>query len=360
MKSHSIPKTLNRIRKIVLSETGQDLSRHALREIEIELAATDPSKSNDDNSDFQTREVTILLADLRGFTAVAAEYPASTIIEMLNPVLIKMSEIIFKHGGTIDKFMGDAIMVLFGAMVKRDDDVARALACAVEMQTRMQQLNDEHKVRGLPELFMGIGINTGEVMAGMLGSELYSEYTVIGDEVNLASRIEALSLRGQVLISDSTFDRCRDFVEVAEPMSVHVKGKSQTVNVREVLSIPTKGLRVPRQEIRRSHRVEVLLPFQYQLIRSGIVLPEVLTGMIHDVGYHGVLVELAAPQPPMTDLKISFDLPQVSYVAENIYGKVVNQKERNGRRLHGVEFTSIPPAVTAKVQLFVQLLVFSD
>ena len=360
MKSNSIPKTLSRIRKIVLHETGRDLSRHALREIEAELVATDVNKSNDENSDFQTRMVTILLADLRGFTAIAAEFPSGTVIEMLNPVLIKMSEIIFKHGGTIDKFMGDAIMVLFGAIIERDDDVARALSCAVEMQTRMQQLNIEHKNKGLPDLYMGIGINTGEVMAGVLGSDVYSEYTVIGDEVNLASRIEAFSLRGQVLISDSTYERCRDFVEASEPMIVHVKGKSQTVCVREVTSIPTKGLRVPRQEIRRSHRVAVQLPFHYQLLLGGIVLPEIHRGFIHDIGYHGVLVELASPQPPMTEFKLAFDLPHVSFSADNVYGRVVNQKTRDGRTLTGVEFTSVPAAVNAKIQLFVQLLVFSE
>lgn len=360
MKSHSIPKTISRIRKIVLHETGQDLSRHALREIEAELVATDIHKPVEEHSDFQAREVTILLADLRGFTAIAAEFPAGTVIQMLNPVLIRMSEIIVKHGGTIDKFMGDAIMVLFGALTKRDDDVARALACAVEMQTKMHQLNEEHRERNLPELYLGIGINTGEVLAGVLGSEVYSEYTVIGDEVNLASRIEAFSLRGQVLISASTYDRCRDFVEVSDPMTVHVKGKSQTVNVYEVLSIPTKGLRVPRQEIRRSHRVEVRLPFTYQLIRGGIVVPELLRGVIRDIGYHGVLVELESPQMPMTELKISVELSHVSYLAENIYGKVVNQKARDGQMLTGVEFTSVPASVNAKVQLLVQLLLFSD
>jgi adenylate cyclase len=360
MKSHSIPKSLSRIRKIVLADTGQDLSRHALREVEVELAATDANQSLDQDSDFQTREVTILLADLRGFTAVSAELPASTVIEMLNPVLIRMSEIIFKHGGTIDKFMGDAIMVLFGALSKRDDDVARALACAVEMQIRMQELNEEYKRKGLRELFMGIGINTGEVMAGILGSELYAEYTVIGDEVNLASRIEALSLRGQVLISDSTYDLCRDFVETAAPMQVHVKGKAETVNVREVLAIPTKGLRVPRQEIRRSHRVEVQLPFTYQVIVAGIVLPELLHGTIYDIGYHGLLVEMAYPVDAMTDLKLSVHLAKVGFTATDMYGKVVNQKDRDGRKLQGVEFTSLSPEVTAKIQLYVQLLVFSE
>lgn len=360
MKSHSIPKSLARIRKIVLADTGQDLSRHALREIEVELAATDPTIREEQNTDFQNREVTILLADLRGFTAVAADMQASMVIEMLNPVLIKMSEIIFKHGGTIDKFMGDAIMVLFGAVNPRDDDVARALACAVEMQIRMQELNADHKTRGLPELFMGIGINTGEVMAGVLGSDLYAEYTVIGDEVNLASRIEALSLRGQVLISESTFNRCRDFVETSEPMNVHVKGKSETVSVREVLSIPTKGLSVPRQEIRRSHRVEVILPFEYQLIKAGIVLPETHRGTIYDIGYHGLLVDLAEPVAPMTELKLSFTLPKVSFRARDVYAKVVNAKSRDATTVYGLEFTSVPAEVTNKIQLFVQLLVFAE
>jgi len=360
MKSHSIPKTLARIRKIVLQETGQDLSRYALREIEAELVAADVHKISEQNSDFQTREVTILIADLRGFTAIASEFPSGTVVQMLNPVFVCMSEVVFKHGGTIDHFMGDAIMVLFGAIHKRDDDVARALACAVEMQARMQQLNIEHSARALPELFMGIGINTGEVMAGVFGSDVYSEYTVIGDEVNLASRIEAFSLRGQVLISESTFDRCRDYVETGEPMGVHVKGKAGTINVREVLSIPTKGLRVPRQEIRRSHRVDVDLPFEYQQIRAGIVIPEAHYGRILDIGYYGLLVELARPLPLMDEVKLSFDLPHVTFVAENIYAKVVNQKSRDGRNFTGLEFTSVPPKVNAKIQLFVQLLIFAD
>lgn len=360
MKSHSIPKTLSRIRKIVLNETGQDLSRHALREIEVELVATNVNKPNDEVVDFQTREVTILLADLRGFTAISAELPAATVITLLNLVLIQMSEIIFKHGGTIDKFMGDSIMVLFGAIVPRDDDVARALSCAVEMQARMQQLNLDHKDKNLPELYMGIGMNTGDVMAGVLGSDIYSEYTVIGDEVNMASRIEAFSLRGQILISESTFDKCRDFIECSTPMTIHVKGKSQTIGVREVVAIPTKGLRVPRQDFRRSHRVVVDLPFRYQLIQGGIVLPESHTGTICDIGYHGMLAEIAVSYPMLTEVKISFDLPHVTFAADNIYGKVVNIKNRDGHSYTGIEFTSVPTSVSEKIQLFVQLLVFSD
>ena len=271
-----------------------------------------------------------------------------------------MSEIIFKHQGTIDKFMGDSIMVLFGAPVSRGDDVTRALACAVEMQMTMSTLNLAYKDQGMPELYMGIGINTGAVLAGMLGSERYSEYTVIGDEVNLASRIEAFSLRGQVLISQSTYDRCKDFIETSGPIDIHVKGKPQPVSLREVIAIPSLGLNVPRKEIRRSHRIEVKLPFSYQLIEEGIVLPETLSGTIRDLGYHGALIELDRELPLYSEIKLGFKLPMVDYQAHDVYAKVVSQKTLDGRIHMGAEFTSVPPETNVKIQLFVQLLVFTD
>src|SRR6267142_4487359 len=98
------------------------------------------------------------------------------------------------------------------------------------MQIEMNELRLRHQQEGVPELYMGIGINTGSVMAGLIGSDAYRAYTVIGDEVNLASRIEALSLRGQVLMSDTTYSHCRDFVHAGEPMEVHVKGKAERVD----------------------------------------------------------------------------------------------------------------------------------
>ena len=360
MKASSYSVAISRIRKLVLRDTGQYLSEACATEIETVMSSMDNrATSLGEDAEFQSREVTILLADLRGFTAIAADRPAGEVIQMLNPVLIKMSEIIFKHGGTIDKFMGDSIMVLFGAPVSRSDDVARALSCAVEMQVCMRGLNAEQRANDLPELFMGIGLNTGTVLAGTLGSDVYSEYTVIGDEVNLASRIEAFSLRGQVLISESTLNHCRDFVVVSDPMSVHVKGRSASINLYEVLSIPTRGLRVPRQEVRRSHRVHVRLPFRYQIVRDSVVIPYTYNGIIHDIGYHGVLIEPEEELPPMTDLKMEISLPQVDYIARDLYGKAVNTKSSDGGNYMGVEFTSVSPASNSKIQLLVQLQVFA-
>lgn len=352
---------LHQIREIVARDGGKPLSAAAEAEIEGVLrrpgGETYPSALDEA---FRDQEVTILLADLRGFTAMAAAHPAGMVIQLLNPCLIKMSEIIFRHQGIIDKFMGDSIMVLFGAPMGREDDVHRALACAVEMQMTMNTLNLAHKAQSLPELYMGIGMNTGNVLAGMLGSERYSEYTVIGDEVNLASRIEALSLRGQVLISQSTYERCKDFAATSEPISIHVKGKSEPVNLRELISIPSLGLSVPRQEVRRSHRIEIKLPLRYQLIRDGIVLPEVLHGLISDIGYHGVQIEIGHELPLYSEIKLDFELPLVAHHAKDIYAKVVAHKSRDSRIRLGVEFTSVPVETNLKVQLFVQLLVFTD
>lgn len=363
MKPTPAQQILQRIRDVVARDTGMPLSAAGTSEIEgvlKELSGPGQAYPSGPGQEFLSREVTILLADLRGFTAIAASHPAGMVIQLLNPCLIKMSEIIFRHQGTIDKFMGDSIMVLFGAPVSREDDVRRALACAVEMQMTMNTLNLAHKDQGMPELFMGIGINTGTVLAGTLGSERYSEYTVIGDEVNLASRIEAFSLRGQVLISQSTYERCKDFVETNAPMEIHVKGKPQPVSLREVVAIPSLAMKVPRQEIRRSHRIEVKLPLRYHRIEHKIVLPETHSGLIRDIGYHGMLLEVDSDLPLYSEIKLDFDLPLVDYLATNVYAKVVGRKAKDGRARVGIEFTSVPPETNAKIQLFVQLLIFTN
>src|SRR5207248_354112 len=153
-------------------------------------------------ADFSRRDVTILFADLRGFSAIAAAYPAEAVIRLLNRCFGAMVDIIARHYGTVDKFMGDAIMVLFGGDPSAARDHARrGVLCAIEMQIAMNELRRQHRDENVPEMYMGIGISSGKVMAGLIGSDAYRAYTIIGEEVNVASRIEAFSLRGQVLMS---------------------------------------------------------------------------------------------------------------------------------------------------------------
>lgn len=275
MKTPKPTQMLQSIQTLIEREERAPLPLTVRLQLEAALkGAVQHAMGLNSGEDFSTRVVTILFTDLRGFTAILESHPAPELLDVLNRYLIRMSEIAFDHGGTIDKFIGDPIMVLFGAPNTHEDDVKRAVTCAVDMQIALFEMNKQNKKRGLPELNMGIGINTGTVMAGVLGSEIYAEYTVIGEEVNLASRIEAYSLRGQILVSEATYLHVRDHVLVSAPTDVYVKGKKDPVNLYEILGIPSANKVVPRQEIRKSPRVETNISFKFQLLRGKSVAPE--------------------------------------------------------------------------------------
>jgi len=296
------------------------------------------------------------MGDLRGFTSFSEAHPAEVVLEILDSYLIAMSRVVVHHDGMVDKFMGDSIMALFGAEKTGQDDVRRAVACAVDMQIAMVALNARHKESGMPPVFMGIGINTGLVTAGQFGSELYSVFTVVGDEVNLASRIVAVSLRGQVLISDATYERVADYVTAARPMTVFVKGKALPIGFREVLAIPSLGLAVPRQELRRSPRVQAKLPFTYRAVEAEVI-GEARQASTLDISYHGLLARVSDRLAEHEEIRIDLPLPLLDHVAKGIYARVVKSTERDGMHLAAIEFTAISDADAAAVRRFVQILV---
>ncbi len=341
------------IRRAVEIETGVPIGREAAARLELVLAASALKKEKAGSS----RDVTVLLTDLRGFTAISEAYPARTVFDALNRYLVRMCEIVAANGGTVDKFMGDAVMALFGAYGRDDRDPHRAVTCAVQMQIAMNEINRDNALRGFPPIYMGAGINTGKVMAGLLGSDVHREYTVIGDPVNLASRIESLSLRGQVLISEATFRRCREFVLAREPMHVHVKGKSKAVLVREVQAIPSLSLSVTRQTRRNSPRVEVHIPFTYRMVVNKIVLPQVREGTIRDMGYQGILAKVKRGLKEDADILVEFDLPLIGVHVREVYAKVRHIRHHGGHHLAGIEFTSVNQRVDRKLRYFVQLLI---
>ncbi len=357
MKNTPDVEAAHRLQELILRETGAPLPTSAEPEIKAIVRAAMGTCDVAPYTEINRREVTILLADLRGFTALSSSQPAERIISMLNTCLARMNTIILGSQGTIDKFMGDAIMVLFGAPIARKDDVFHALTCAIEMQIAMRELNVEFRSNGWPELYMGIGINTGLVMAGWFGSHDHAEYTVIGEDVNLAARIEAFSLRGQVLISENTYQRCADRISATECMEVYVKGKSEPVRLRELTGISSLNLGVPRQEMRRSHRIEVQLPCTFQHVENKIVMITANKASIRDIGYHGVQLILDEPLDERTEVKLEFDLTMVDHRARDIYAKVVKLKKDGDHWCAGMEFTSVDSETDAKIQTFVQLLV---
>ncbi|PKK90441.1 MAG: hypothetical protein CVV64_08735 [Candidatus Wallbacteria bacterium HGW-Wallbacteria-1] len=186
--------------------------------------------------------VVALFSDIRGFTSLCEANDASEIVELLNEYLTEMTQVIFKYDGTLDKFIGDAIMALFGVPIHFKDAHLRAVLTAVEMRTSLRGLQKKWAAGGKLNIDMGIGINCGLAIVGNIGSMDRMDYTAIGDTINLAARLEENAKRGEILISEAVYYRVRDYVEV-EPMgSMQVKGKSEFVKVFNVLDVKREKL----------------------------------------------------------------------------------------------------------------------
>jgi adenylate cyclase len=180
--------------------------------------------------------VTILFSDIRGFTSISEQLEAQELVALLNEYFTEMVDIVMDHGGVVDKYIGDAIMVIFGAPVPGANDALNAVRAALAMRESLARLNTRLEARGAQIIRTGIGIHSGEVIAGNIGSERRMEYTVIGDAVNLASRLESSTkdLGADLVISEATYALTRDHI-VARPLgTISVKGREQPVDVYAV------------------------------------------------------------------------------------------------------------------------------
>ncbi len=178
--------------------------------------------------------VTMLFADIRGFTAMSERHPPEDMVSTLNAYFEVMVDVLFQHGGTLDKYVGDEIIGLFGAPVSMSDAPLRAVSCALDMLEALKEFNNERMANNLEPIQVGIGVNTGSVIAGAIGSSQTLQYTVIGDAVNVASRLCELAKPNEILISQSTLDYCSDRVSVEARESVRVKGKLAPIPIYQV------------------------------------------------------------------------------------------------------------------------------
>src|SRR5690349_11336693 len=181
-----------------------------------------------------SQTITILFADIRGFTRISEHAAPEKIVSLLNRYFSAMTDIIFAHGGTLDKYLGDGLMALFGAPTATPQDAANALSAAVAMQRRMISINAELRDEGFPEIGVGIGLHTGEVTVGYIGSERRSEYTAIGDAVNTSSRLESNAKGGQILVSEATAKAAKSRYELTSRDPISVKNREQPVPLYEV------------------------------------------------------------------------------------------------------------------------------
>ncbi len=294
----------------------------------------------------ETREVSILMSDLRGFTALTADMDPEQVITFLNRYLGKMIEILVEHRAVIDEIIGDGILAFFGAPEPQEDHPARAVACALSMQAAMDGINAANEVDGLPHLEMGIGVNTGAVVVGNIGSEKRMKYSVVGAHVNFTGRMESYTVGGQVLISPSTYDRVLDLVEVRDTLQVQMKGVPQPATLYDV-----RGIEGPYQ-VRLKDRCESLvevpgkMPVHLYRISEKIIRGVIKTAWITHLCDTAAQVIFQGELQEWEDLRLHLLDEAGAEVHGKIYGKVtaVTPAEGGDQRAT-IRFTSVSPEI---------------
>jgi adenylate cyclase len=225
----------------------------------------------------ERRRVTILVADLRGFTSLTEALDPDEIVTILNNYLAAMADVIQEYQGTVDEFLGDAILAHFGALATSEDDTERAVACAIAMQRAIEDVNRVNREQRLPDVEMGVGVATGDVIVGNLGSEKRSKHTAIGSAVNLASRIEGYTMGGEILLSQATFEEVADLVQIDRVRDVWPKGFQAPQQVHRVLAIQGKyELAVP---VDRTLFIDLSEPIP---VRFALLEGKLVSGSLHD------------------------------------------------------------------------------
>jgi adenylate cyclase len=188
----------------------------------------------------ELREVTVLFADIRNFTSIAEKMAPHEVVELLNTYLGEMTHVVFRYDGTVDKYIGDAIMAVFNAPMKQKNHARLAVTAAMRIQESVLKLQSDN-----PNISVGIGINTGSAILGNVGTELHLDYTVIGDAVNIASRLCRDAKAGELLISQSTYEQVKDYVSATGLDTRMFKGKTEPVKVYNVQDM-REDLKAPK------------------------------------------------------------------------------------------------------------------
>ena len=282
------------------------------------------------------RTLTILMSDLRGFTAMSERMEAQSLISMLNHYLGEMTEIIQRRGGTIIEFIGDGILAIFGAPAPSPCHASDAVAAAVEMQARMKAVNAWNAQRAYPTLEMGIGINTGEVIVGNIGSEKRTKYGVVGSHVNLCGRIEGYTVGGQVLISPETRGQISEPLEIAQEQEVFPKGCPAPLTLSQVTGIGgAYGLSCRTQD-------EPLVPLQSPIPVTFVTIHEKYVDREPKQGRFTALSETKGVLETAAALERYLNLQIETGLEDKLFAKVMGRADE-GWLLH---FTAKPPHFT--------------
>ena len=296
----------------------------------------------------EKRTVTLIMTDLRGFTTISECLSPEAVVAMLNHYLSCMIDIIIQYGGTIDEFIGDAILAIFGAPLSRGNDVERAVACALEMQRAMEAVNQWNAEQGYPNLEMGIGIHTGPVVVGNIGSEKRSKYGVIGSTANLTSRIESLTVGGQVLISSETAAAIAPQLKVGHQWTVELKGIATPVEIFEVVGIQgTYVVDLPRKGSQR-HLLDPPLPVEFIILAGKTISGPVYQGYLTELSEKEAKLETDCNLDPLCNLRIQLFPKGEASLPDYLLAKNLGQVEQG----YELRFTAKEPESAAYLRAF--------
>jgi adenylate cyclase len=284
------------------------------------------------------KTVTVLMSDLRGFTTLSESRDPEEMVQLLNRYLKQMSAIILAYDGIIDEIIGDAILAVFGAPEPHDNDPQRAVACAIEMQNRLARLNTELMDDGYPALEMGIGINTGSVIVGNIGSDLRMKYGIVGETVNRAARIESNSIGGQVLIGESTYKEIQAKVQANPPKTMMMKGMKKPLVFYSILAIDMNGKNIRLdQTAATGPLLEIQIPVHCWAVKDKKLDLIPMAGTSLALDDNQIIIQTATPIETLTDVKLNFDFCLEAHCFDDIYAKCINSEPaRDGHhaRLH--------------------------
>lgn len=296
----------------------------------------------------EKRFVTIMMTDLRGFTAIGERLPAEEVVGIINIYLETMTEIILKYQGTIDEFIGDAIFVIFGAPILRDNDAKRAVACAVEMQLAMAEVNRRCREKGYPEVQQGIGINSGQIVVGNIGSKKRMKYGVVGKNVNLTARIESYTVGGQIFISESTMEECgQHLLRIDDRMEVMPKGVKKPITIYEVGGIKGEfDLFLPEKVDVDLLDLPRPIAIEFTVLEGKHAGDTRFKGSVDKIFENTAQISAEVSVEKLTNLKISLLDDDGTEITSDVYAKVMKSISREPP-IFQVSLTSVPPSAAA-------------
>ena len=294
----------------------------------------------------ERRKITIMMTDPRGFTAMSERLEPEQVVQMLNGYFEIMMEVVLRYNGTINEIIGDALLIIFGAPQEMSNRAEQAIACAIEMQNAMTEVNERNRAQGLPELEMGIGLNETEVIVGNIGSAKRSKYAVVGSGVNMTSRIESYTVGGQILISESVRKEAGDILRIDGQREVLPKGTEVPLRIYEIGGIAGSYKLALEREDSDLVALTQKVPLRYTILEGKHVGKIGLEGFVVKLSKKSAKIVLDEPVEQFTNLKMNLKEVYEELAVKDFYGKVIELLGEDGHS-YMIRFTSVPPEVVS-------------